>query len=506
MRLPDCADGFLSCLQSKVAIVVIASSMVALQIAPSSAQSAGQPMVHHPIHTASPLAQQQFDQGLAALYAFNRERAYAAFRAAGKADANSPMPVVGTFLALLGDINVPADPARDDERQALVAQMKKLAPDAPENERAYVAAATAPPERRADAFRALATAFPADDDAQVLYAEQLMDTAPWRYYGADGSPLPVTRTIVAVLDRVLARNPRHIGALHLYIHAVEGSAHPERALPAANALAAMTFDDAAEHLAHMPSHIYVRLGLFERAMAANERAIEAMHSAGGKPHTGYVGHDYHTFIVAASYAGMYARALAAADEYASTTGVETERSLTLVRFGRWHDILQLPPPSFETAYTHFARGMALVATGRTDDAERELAQTRLAARSDPTAAFAVTVLEARILGARGQAAERVRLLRDAVARQTAEATGEFGAWPYSLREDLGEALLASGAYREALATFSAALREVPGNGRVLWGVARAYERLGDAASAARARVAFERAWRSADVTMSDDLL
>ena len=204
--------------------------------------------IPHKITTHSAPAQRFFDQGLGLCFAFNHDEAVRSFEAAGHADSTAAMPWWGVALALGPNINMPMSP--EAEQRALDALAKAVArlAKATRAERDYVDALSrryAAPvgENRAgrdsayaDAMRALVKKYPADVDAAVLCAEALMDLRPWDLWTPGGEPKPGATEIVSRLEAAMKRAPNHIGALHLYIHALEASPSPQRAEAAADRL------------------------------------------------------------------------------------------------------------------------------------------------------------------------------------------------------------------------------------------------------------------------------
>ena len=239
---------------------------------------------HKEITTSSREAQAFFDQGLTLVYGFNHGGALRMFRRAAELDPTAPMPWWGIALALGPHINNPdVDPDSEKQAAEAVAKAKNLAAKSgTPSERAYIEALAArysseakPDLRQLDvayknAMAALAKRFPDDVDAQTLYAESLMDLRPWALWSADGTPSDLTPEILSTLESVLRRDPDHPGANHYYIHAVEASPHPEKALPAAKRLDTLVPE--AGHLVHMPAHVYMRTGDFDAAVASNARA------------------------------------------------------------------------------------------------------------------------------------------------------------------------------------------------------------------------------------------
>ena len=236
----------------------------------------------HPVTTKNALAQKYFDQGLTLVYGFNHEEAIRSFEQAAKLDPNCAMAYWGIALAYGPNINLPMEPSAVSPAFDAIAKAKALAPKAGAADQAYIealatrysSAKSNPTIPRAtldtayvSAMRRLAAARPDDDDAQVLFAEALMNLRPWDHWKPDGTPQPGTEELIATLEKVLARTPNHPGANHYYIHAVEASPHPEKAATAADRLTRLV--PGAGHLVHMPAHIKMRTGDYAGASAAN---------------------------------------------------------------------------------------------------------------------------------------------------------------------------------------------------------------------------------------------
>ena len=238
---------------------------------------------HHAIQTQNKEAQDYFDQGITLIYGFNHEEAGRAFQRAAELDSASPMPLWGIALAVGPNYNADVDVEREKLAYDTIQKAQKLAKHAPEVERDYVAALAArfsgdakPDFKRlsldyVSKMKALSEKYPDDLDAATLYAESLMDLNPWKLWTLDGKPADNTEEIVRVLESVLERDPNHVGANHFYIHAMEASTHPERALPSARRLE--TLVPQAGHLVHMPAHIFHRVGPdIEEALKSNVEA------------------------------------------------------------------------------------------------------------------------------------------------------------------------------------------------------------------------------------------
>ncbi|MGK4005911.1 hypothetical protein WMF31_25010 [Sorangium sp. So ce1036] len=502
--------------------------------------------LHHPVTTSSPLAQRYFDQGLRLVYAFNHDEARRAFQEAARLDPGLAMARWGVALTLGPNINQPAEPERERAAFEAIEEARALAASASAPERAYIEAlaerhAAAPVADRtaldrayADAMRELARRFPDDLDASTLFAEALMDLRPWDLWTLDGRPQPDTEEIVSTLEGVLRRDPEHTGANHYYIHAVEASPEPERALPSAERLGGLA--PGAGHLVHMPSHIFVRIGRYADASDANERAAEVdrryireQRPRGIYPRM-YFPHNLYFLSFSASMEGRSAVALRAARELSTAVPDDEVRHMpmlelfqpatlfALVRFGRWDDLLAEPAPPPEQRYTtgvwRYARGLALASTGRLDEAEREA--TALGAMSSESFGgttignnsardlleIASLVLEGQIASARGDAGAAVRLLQAAVRVEDTLRYFEPPDWPEPVRHTLGAALLEAGRPRDAETVYKEDLRRNPENGWALRGLEQSLRAQGREQEADAAHERFERAWARADVQLS----
>ncbi len=502
---------------------------------------------HHPIRTASPEAQKFFDQGFVLLYGFNHEEAYRSFEKAAALDPASPMPHWGMALSLGANYNDPEPEAdRLKKARAEVEKALALAAAAPDSERAYVEAlatryvadpAAADPARLsrdyAAAMKRLSASYPDDLDAATLYAESLMNLHPWKLWTPEGEPGEDTVEIVAVLESVLKRDPSHPGANHYYIHAVEASRSPERALPSAARLE--TLVPAAGHLVHMPAHIYMRTGDYIGAEKANAVAADVDRryiretGAGGMYPMMYYNHNVHFESAAAAMAGRYAVARQAADvlfadvlpgvpEMAMLEGFLLQPTAVALRFQKWDEIRKMPDPGPKLPLLRtewlYARAMAAAASGDAKKAEAlraEYAASRDALGSAVTvgtlnsaaAYFAVAsnVLDARIAQAKGDRKAAIESWRKAVAAEDVLAYDEPATWYYPTRESLGAALLLDGEAAEAERVFREDLEKHPRSGRSLYGLTKALEAQKKTADAAWAQTQFDAAWKDADTKL-----
>ncbi len=495
----------------------------------------------HPIATKSELAQTFFDQGLALLYGFNHDEAARLFARAAELDPQSPMPHWGIAYALGPNYNLPAMPEREEKAWEAIAKAVALAKRAPAGEQAYVAALAqryskdpkadrkALGERYAEAMGEVMRRFPDDLDAATLYAEAKMDLRPWQLWTAEGEPAPGTLEICAVLEGVLRRNPMHPGANHYYIHAVEASPQPERALPSAERLGALT--PGAGHLVHMPSHIYSRIGEFEKAAKVNELASEvdrqyvARSGAQGMYPLAYYSHNLHFVAYSRMMQGRYqdAREYAqrlrknvagAIDGMPMLGAYAAYEWLVLVRFEKWEEMLKQPTPTekdlFLRAMYLYAQGAALAATGKAEEAERWQSMIKAITKEVPADAVAMfnpakqvmalasMDLGARIARSRGEKSLEVEQWKLAVESEDGLSYMEPPDWYYPTRESLGRALLRHGRAEEAEGVFRKDLEKNPRNGRSLAGLLESLRVQQKAESVALVEKEFREAWQRAD--------
>lgn len=474
---------------------------------------------HHPVTTGNAEAQKFFDQGLRFIFAFNHDEAARSFERAAQLDPKLAMAWWGVAEAIGPNYNDPASPERLQRAHDAIQKAQELSTGASASEKAYISAmakrfpADPKADRRAaaeqyrDAMRELVKEFPDDLDAATLFAEAGMNLHPWGLWHVDGTPEAGTEEIVATLESVLRRDPEHVGAIHYYIHAVEASPNPERALAGANRLAALA--PSAGHLVHMPAHVYIRTGDFESGVKTNQLAAAAdrayMQSGGipGMYPAMYYSHNLHFIAMCASMNGNYAESRRAAEMLAGHVGPlvkdmpPLEGFMTIpmavdVRFQKWDQILGMPQPdpSMKVAgvFWHFARGMALAGQGKASEAQTEYQIVHQAAeQTPPDAVFAMpvnnrakdvltiadNVLGAKIALAKNDRAAAIPLLRRAVAIQDSLKYAEPPDWFFPVRESLGAVLLLNGNAGEAERVFREDLNRNPRNPRSLFGLSQA---------------------------------
>jgi len=500
---------------------------------------------HHRIKTKSKLAQKYFDQGFTLLYGFNHAEAIRSFGAVATLDPDCAMAYWGIAYAYGPNINMPMDdkavPKAWEALQKAVALKGKASP----KEQAYINAlskryAENPPKPRApldqayaEAMRDVARQYPKDLDVQTLFAEAVMDTSPWNYWQPDGTMKPSAKEALAAVESVLAQVREHPGADHLHIHLVEAGPHPEAAEPSADRLG--KFAPTAGHLVHMPSHIYVRVGRYHDASTMNELASKSDESylaqckQQGMYPGGYYPHNVFFLWFATALEGRSADSFAAARKIGRYTSelrcgaLEGPRQrylplLAYLRFGQWQQVLKEAAPAeeypFDVAMWHYARGVALAATGKPDDAEEErtkfleLAKTeKVIAMDNPyfpgtkILAIASEVLAGKVAGARGTSEERITHLKTGVELEDAMPYMEPPYWYYPVRQSLGAALLKNGKAVEAENVFRKDLAKSPRNGWSLFGLEQTLRAQGKVDEAARVQREFEMAWRNADVKL-----
>jgi tetratricopeptide (TPR) repeat protein len=497
---------------------------------------------HHAVTTTSPLAQKYFDQGLAFTYGFNHDEAVSSFEQAAQIDPKMAMAYWGIAVVSGPNYKLQRDPARAKEAHDAVARARALEPGASPKERDLIDAVAerysangegslASDQAYANAMRMVAHKYPDDFDVQTLFAESLMDLHGSGLWNLDGKPGPDTLEIVATLEAVLKKHPNHIGANHYYIHAVEASPDPARAMASADRLGALA--PGAGHLVHMPSHIYIRTGRFHDAAEANARAIKADEAFFAKSKEGgdyplvYYTHNIHFLCYSQMIEGRQHDALASARLLESKMPLDAVRAMPWAedlvsmpyvvetRFGRWDTILKEPGPPkdlpFTSAMWHYARALAFGAKANRTQAAREQKQLESIAAAIPperplgssnhakdVARLAVAVLAGELAAARGDHKDAATKLTDAVRMQDALGYEEPPIWYFSVRESLGAQLAAMGRTPEAEAVYREDLRINPGNPRSLYGLAQCLAAEGKTAEAARAREQFRKAWRFAD--------
>jgi tetratricopeptide (TPR) repeat protein len=490
--------------------------------------------------TANARAQAWFDQGVRLSFAFNHAEAQRAFREAQKLDPKCALCFWGEALVLGPNINVPMMPEANAPALAALAQAVTLAPTAPPRDRALIDALakrySADPKAEraaldaayADAMKQVAVRYSTEDTVQALAAEAMMDTQPWDYWEAGGTkPKGHGAEIVSTLETVLKRNPSHPGAIHLYIHAVEASTRPQRALQYADRLGAQM--PGAGHIVHMPAHIYYRVGMYRKSLETNKLAMAVdeayFKSSPSDPvyRAAYYPHNIHFLMVSAQMGGDGAAAIAAAERLDASMAPEVVAQFPIMQpvkaapytthaiFSAPDTILALPAPApnlvlVETMY-HYARALAFARKQDIADGQKEVdALARILREADfkpfdewgiPAKEIVDTarlVATGRLADAKGDLDGAARAYEDAVFIEDSLAYTEPPYWYYPVRQSLGAVKLRQGKLDEADKAFRDSLGRVRNNGWALAGLAETYRRKGDAVGEKAARQAFAKAW------------
>ncbi len=504
-----------------------------------------------PISTRSEAAQRYFNQGLSLAYAFNHAAADFAFNEAALHDPDCAMCYWGSALVLGPNVNAAMDPANAPRAQLLAQQAQRLAAGATRKEQVLTAAlvqryeAEEPEDRArldqayADAMRAATAEFPDDVNIVALTGEALMDLHPWDFFVFDGEERPWTREILDRLEQALALDENHIGAIHLYIHAVEQSSAADRAEPYADKLADLA--PLAGHLVHMPAHIYIRTGRYHDATLNNMKAADAdaqfvqvCRSNSPIYLAGYIPHNWHFGWITAAMEGWSEQAFEMARGTAARLTPELLRNKEVavaqhffmqpayaqVRFGAWKDILDSPEPDADLLYAravwHYARGRALLGLGDIEGATVE-AEQLASLRAHPELAalifferdsadvlldIAALVLDGEISAARGDLDAALTTLSTAVAHEDALPYNEPPFWFYPARHSLGVIQLAAGDPEAAERTYREDLGIMRENGWALMGLAQALRAQGSDAEADQVMTRFRTAWQHADIEIT----
>jgi tetratricopeptide (TPR) repeat protein len=482
-------------------------------------------------------------------YAFNHKEAERAFREAARLDPDCAMAYWGAALVLGPNINAAMDAAENANAYAAIQKALALAPAASEKEQAFINAlskryAETPPDSRApldeayaDAMRNVAQKYPDDADAAALCAEALMDLHPWKYWEKDGSPKPWTSEIVSTIENGLRKWPKHPGLNHFYIHAVEASSEPGRAMASAELLRDLV--PAAGHLVHMPAHIFIRTGRYHDAVVANERAIAAdssyitqCHAQGMYP-VAYVPHNHHFLSAAATFGGNSEKALMAAHHMAMNQDRQLMREpgygtlqhymmiplYAMIKFGKWEDILEEAAPDADLLYPngvwHFSRGMAYTRTNQLEPAAAELGKLKNIAADtslqhvtiwDINTTYdlmqiAAEMLSGELAAKQGDFIKAISHLQNAVRLEDDLTYDEPPPWYTPARHNLGAVLLEAGRAQEAQKVFEADLSKYPENGWALFGLQQSLLAQNKTAEAANIKARLEQAWKNADMAL-----
>ena len=499
------------------------------------------------VTSSVPKEKQFFNQGVRLLYAFNHPEALRAFREAARLDPTLAMAYWGQAMAVGPNLNAPLTAENAKTAYAAIQAGVRAAAGTSARERALVEAlaqrfaADGAGDRAvldrayAVAMERVAAAYPGDPDVQTFYADAVMNTMPWDYWKKDNTAKPETVKVLKTIEGIIAAHPKHPGAHHYYIHAVEASSDPDRALKSADVLGSMM--PSAGHMVHMPAHIYLRVGRYADAAEANVRAIAAdedylqqCQAQGLYPLT-YYPHNLHFLWAAATLEGRKTAAVAAARQVAEkvphhhagalpwTADFPVTPWLAFVRFGMWTEMLTAPAPPVSDPYAtgiwHYGRGVAFVARGQFDraDAEARTVESILSSHEafkttlkdtplQTNLQIAARIVKGEMAARRGTVDEAVALLEEAVALEDGIQYNEPPVWHHPVRQILGGVLLDAGRAAQAEPVYRADLVRVRENGWSLFGLMRSLEAQQRTSDAAAVRARFETAWKRADLTLT----
>ena len=511
--------------------------------------------------TGKPETQRWFDQALILTYGFNHDAAERSFLKAVEIDPDCAMCWWGAALVLGPHVNAAMDPANSGKAWMRVQKALALASKASAKDQAFIRALSAryadpslggPPADRKPLDEAYAAAmeqvvqqFPDDLDAATLYAEALMDLQPWDYWDdRNGTTKGNIAEIVAALESVKTRNSDHIGALHLYIHAVEASRDPDRGAVAADRLRELV--PGSGHLVHMPAHIYTRVGRYHDAVVANQKAIASddtylatCRPAPGVYPLGYVPHNHHFLWWASTMEGASARALAAAEETAKRAwipdmikapGFEFLQDFWVtplkakVQLGRWDEVVAtaMPPEDmpYPVAVWHFAQGMAAVRQARLDAAGKHLDELVKGAANPVMEKMFVgprhplsyglkiaeRVLTGELAAARKDYQRAIASLEMAVEMEDGLPYFEPALWHHPVRQTLGAVLLKAKKSAAAENVYREDLKRNRENGWSLYGLAQSLKAQKKTKQAAKVEEQYKKAWQHADITLTASVL
>ncbi len=506
---------------------------------------------HFRISTSIPMAQRYFDQGMILMYGFNHAEAARSFQYAQQLDPTCAMCFWGEALVLGPNINAPMADSAVPQAYAASQQAMTLRGKASGKERALIQAVAKRyskdvlPDRSvldvtyAEVMRQVFAQFPDDSVVGALLAEALMDVHPWDFWKKDGKPQPWTPEIVSTLERVLDLNPNLPLGHHLYIHALEASPHPEKALSSAARLPALV--SGSGHLVHMPAHIYIRIGWYRDALVANQRAVkvdeEYLHGSHVESlyTAAYVPHNFHFLWAAAIKTGQRDIAMQAANDTAANVTLEAMRDpavagtlqhfwlmplFTNALFGQWDEVLQEPAPPSELVYPagirHYARGLAFLRQKQVEKAERERDTLTRIVKDPALAAMAIfdinavsdilkiaqAVLSGEIAAQQGDFAEAVTHLQEAIEIEDGLHYTEPKDWYLPPRQVLGAILLDAGNPVEAEQIYREDLLVHPQNGWSLFGLVQSLKGQGKVEKAQGVQQEFAKSWADSDVTLT----
>ncbi|AFD08755.1 tetratricopeptide repeat protein [Solitalea canadensis] len=504
-------------------------------------------MHHLKVSTKNDFAAKYFNQGIILYYGFNHPEAYRSFKEAARLDPEMAMAYWGQALSMGPNINMPMDPTKTEEVYQLVQKALSLKGKSTETEQAYIDAIAKrySKDPKADrvqldkdyaaAMKLVKEKYPSDLDALTLYAESLMDIHPWDFWTAEGKPKPWTNEIVETLETVLKKDPSHVGANHFYIHAVEASDKPGRGLASADRL--QTLVPGAGHLVHMPSHIYVQTGQYDKGSSVNREAIsvDTKSLKDGMKSVAYPEHNIHFLYTTLALEGKSKEALANARLLQKSIPPEflddplfsgyaqhlySTYYFAMVRFGLWDDILKEKAPAEKYKYLqglyHYAKGMAYVKTNKPDSVLKEHSELlgliaakemqELAIWQTNTASkllqIAADVLEGEFYAAKKDYSKALLPLQKAIKQEDALVYNEPFDWPNPVRNNYGAILLENNRFTEAESVYNKALKKYPDNGWSLFGLYQTLKAENKTSEAEIIKKRYDKAFANSDLKLT----
>jgi tetratricopeptide (TPR) repeat protein len=499
--------------------------------------------VSFPITTKNAETQKYFNQGLMLSFGFNHTEAARSFFEGGRQDSTAAMCWWGLAYVLGRNYNSAIAPGNIKPAYDAIQKAKSIYITCTQKEKDLIEALTyrysidtsiahqVLDSSYAVAMERVYKKYPNDTHVASLYAESLMNLHPWKIWKKDGTIQPWTSKIITVLEKCLQIEPNHAGANHLYIHAMEASKYPEKALASAARLRDLV--PGVGHLVHMPSHIYIRTGRYHDGVVANLKAISADSSYIENCYAQniypflYYPHNYHFVAACATLAGESKKAVKAAHEIVGHAnkkvvldkkweGLQSFYSIRWyveVKLGLWNQILQSAPDKelkYPTAIWHYAQGMANLSYNKIPAAKEHLSKIKvLLADSNSTSksnlqqcVIASKTLEGEINAKEKNYSTAIIILKKAVALEDSLNYAEPPIWPFSVRHNLGAVLLEAQQYKEAIHIYQEDLKNYPENGWALRGLMNAYEKIGYQNKYKQTKDRFKKAWKHADVAIS----
>ena len=507
----------------------------------------GYDVINYPITTNNNLVQRYFNQGMALAYSFNHAEAARSFYYATKLDPNCAMAYMGFAYVLGPNYNAGMEPDNYERAFKAIQKAKLLSNNSTKKEKQLIYAISkryieeAPEDRSeldidySNALKVLYETYPDDSEISTLFVESIMNLHPWDLYDKEGLARPWTPEIITLLENLIEKNPKHPGAHHFYIHAVEMSNTPER-----SDASAKVFDDGlvpgSGHLLHMPSHTYIRTGEYHKGTLSNRAAIKAdstyvsnCHAQGAYP-LGYYPHNYHFMAATATLEGNSHWAMIGANKVSKHVHPEIMKEpgwgtlqhyytipyYVAAKFKMWDEILDMKLETFNLKYPkairHYAEGMAHLGKGNLNKAKAELSALEILAKDETLkevtiwdindvhllVQIAEKVLKGEILALEKDYKASIAILKEAIVIEDALNYNEPPDWFFSIRHHLGPVLILNGQNRVAIDLYKKDLKTFPNNGWAHHGLKKAYEALNDSENVRKMNTLIAKSWKHAD--------